>query len=120
MKTIVCVDDNDINLFILQDMLQDAAYNVQAFESANDALNWILEHKEQCGLLLTDIHMPGMNGIELMQKIKSAGVNCPMVAMSGDEEAELMKAAVKAGMHSFISKPYKQVAMLNIVKELLS
>lgn len=106
MKLLI-VDDNEMNQIVLEEMIQilfpDVSIDVQS--SAIDAL--AAGGLEHYGLILTDIDMPGMDGMEFYDKLRSDvyGVSVPIIAItalavSGDKEKLLMH-----GFDNYISKP---------------
>lgn len=102
---ILVVDDNPANLKLARLTLSVAGYTVLTAVDAEQAQSVLLEHKPE--LILMDIQLPGMDGLELTRLIKADPVTQAIVvlavtayAMKGDEER-----AVEAGCDGYITKP---------------
>jgi two-component system nitrogen regulation response regulator NtrX len=111
-KSILVVDDEDSILQSLEGILSDEGFEVISAESGPRALEKIEEILPD--LVLLDIWMPGMDGIETLVKIKDAYPYLPVVMMSGHGTIETAVKATKTGAYDFIEKP------LSLEKLLLS
>ena len=110
--TILIVDDEEDILRSLDGILTDEGYDCICVESGNKALEKIGEIMPD--LVLLDIWMPGLDGIETLTKIKEVHPNLQVVMMSGHGNIETAVKATKQGAYDFIEKP------LSIEKLLLS
>lgn len=112
------VDDDPDVRDSLSFMLGAADLKVQAYESAaallarGDAL--------EAGCIVTDVRMPGMNGLELIAKLKENGATHPVVVLTGHGDVGLAVAAMKAGVVDFLEKPFKEATLLNAVRMALA
>jgi excisionase family DNA binding protein len=108
---IMIVDDEKDIVDLLEDLMKsgDDALEVARAASGVEALLTIGECKPD--LLILDIMMPGMNGYEVCQKLKSSpGTrNIKIVAISGDHDASVREQALKSGADLFFAKPLKMV-----------
>ncbi len=84
-RTILCVDDNEQALSIRKLMLETRGYRVQA--CANGQQAWEVFRQGGIDLVLSDLLMPGMNGAELVEKIKQASPQTPAILFSGKVKA---------------------------------
>ena len=98
------VDDNTSVLNAVSMLLRNYGYLVTACKSAGEALAEL--QKKQFDVVLTDIQMPGMSGIELLENIHSANKDIPVILMTGYAEVEVAIKAIKKGAFDFILKPY--------------
>ncbi|WP_126456644.1 response regulator [Sulfuriflexus mobilis] len=118
MSKILIADDNEHNLYIARFLLEDAGHETVQVTSGEEAVN--TASADNFDLILMDIQMPGMDGIEATRRIKAAGVSAPIVAltakaMSGDKEAILA-----AGCDGYISKPFEVEVFVAVVERYLS
>ncbi|HVY84563.1 MAG TPA: response regulator, partial [Caulobacterales bacterium] len=67
------------------------------------------------GCILTDVRMPDMNGLELVQELKKRDVRLPVVVLTGHADVALAVEAMKAGVSDFLEKPYDEDALLRAV-----
>lgn len=112
-KSILIVDDDPYVLESASTLLSEYNYSVISCTSAEEALNRLLEKK--FSLILTDIKMPGMSGIELLSKIHSIYPKMPVILITGYAELEMAINAIKKGAFDFITKPYNADHLLHTV-----
>ena len=111
MKSILIVDDEEILRFTFGEFLQEGGYDVE--EAANyDAALEKLE-ASVFDLVITDIILGGKTGIDLLEKIKDMGLNCPVIVLTGFPEIETASRAVALGAFNYLSKPVDQETLLN-------
>lgn len=115
--TIYIVDDNAEIRTSLRDVLEDSEYTVECFASGADFLE--AHRPGRRGCLLVDSIMPGMNGIELIRRLKATGDATPAVVISGHATVMLAVQAMKAGAVDFIEKPFRCDALLASVERAL-
>jgi CheY-like chemotaxis protein/HPt (histidine-containing phosphotransfer) domain-containing protein len=110
---IFVVDDEVDILAINQELLEGEGYQVFTFESAQ----CVLEHlkKQQPDLIITDINMPKMNGLELMQALEKLYPQLPVVIVSGYVTKDICLQAMAIGVAGIIEKPFKTDSYFNIV-----
>ena len=115
--TILTVDDQPANLRLLEAVLSPQGYQVITASSGEQALE--LLHSSNIDLVLLDIMMPGIDGYEVCQRIRSepstAFLPVVMITASGDYEKT---RAIKAGADDFVSKPFHQGELLARVASL--
>ena len=117
--TILIVDDDWMNREILEAHLLHAGYRVIAVQSSNEAL--VAASDGQIDLILLDVRLPGMDGYEVCQRLKSAPATAqiPVVLMSawvGDEEQE---NSARVGADYLLTKSGESAALLATVERLL-
>ncbi|MEP0985878.1 response regulator [Ekhidna sp.] len=105
-KTILFIDDEVINLFVLKKRFE-TEYDVLTAESAEDALVKIEENKSVLDAIISDLRMPGMDGLQLIDKIKPELVDVPCFLLTGYELNEQIEGAIssKKIQHMF-KKPF--------------
>lgn len=105
MKKIVVVDDDRMNLATARKVLGDA-YKVIPFMRGEDAVSFLRENT--CDMILLDINMPGMNGFQVLEQIRSL-VGCeeiPVIFLTADNDTETEIRCFRKGAIDFIAKPF--------------
>jgi two-component system CheB/CheR fusion protein len=114
---IFVVDDDRRVREALRSVLEDDGHIVEDFESCQDFLRDYLPGRESC--LLIDAYLPGMNGLELLRKLRSEG-DCPAAIMiTGNADVSTAVQAMKAGALDFIEKPIGRTELLTCVAQAL-
>jgi len=112
-KTILCVDDEPIIRALCVNALDD--YHVVVAEDGIEALN-ILE-TIKVDIVLSDINMPNMDGLELLQTIKGKRPDLAVILMTGYSDSELVLQALKTGADDFINKPINILQLSTVVEK---
>ena len=99
------VDDDRSVRFVLATALRDAGYEVDGFENAASALA-ALRVRGAPDLLFTDVRMPGEDGLKLLDRLKSAHPQLPVIVMSAYTDVASTASAFRGGAHEFLSKPF--------------
>ncbi|MEY4707360.1 MAG: hypothetical protein RJB58_1083 [Pseudomonadota bacterium] len=105
---ILLAEDNPINMMLIRELLRRRGHSVVEVTTGNAAVQAMLE--DTFDLLLTDIHMPGMDGIEAARAIRAGEARSgrrrtPIVALTANSLEEGKKACQQAGMDGFLTKP---------------
>jgi len=103
--TLWVVDDDRSVRFVLSTALRDAGYAVEGFDSAAAALD-ALTRRPPPALLFTDVRMPGDDGLVLLEKLKAAHPQLPVIVMSAHTDVASTAGAFRGGAHEFLSKPF--------------
>lgn len=119
-KSILVVDDNIRNLFIMTALLENTGIPVLSSQSAKDAYEQIIK-TPSIGLVLTDLMMPDMDGYELIAKIRanSKTATLPIIAISAQTEAEAEEKSLMKGADAYLSKPVSADALITSIKQCL-
>jgi two-component system response regulator FixJ len=106
-------DDEDIRRAVAF-LLGTAGLAVRVHESALQ----FLENLDtlQPGCIVSDVRMPGMDGLELQQRLKAMGVEMPIIIMTGHADVPLAVQAMKAGAVDFIEKPFDDETLLSAIR----
>ncbi len=99
------VDDDRSVRFVLSTALRDAGYRVEGFDSADAALQ-ALTQRPVPDLLFTDVRMPGDDGLVLLDRLKAAHPQLPVIVMSAYTDVASTAGAFRGGAHEFLSKPF--------------
>ena len=116
--TILIVDDELSMREFLAILLEKAGYTSLAAANGKDALR-ILE-KEQIDLIISDIRMPSMNGLDLLAATKKIDSNLPVVMITAYASPEDAVAAMKNGAYDYITKPFKLDEIRNVIAGAIS
>ena len=115
---ILVVDDNKINQKITQKILETRNFQCSLANDGEEAI--VLTREGKFDLILMDIHMPRMNGIEATKIIREFDQSTPIVALTAVEVAEMRKSILESGMNDIILKPYDVSQFLNTLFRNLS
>ncbi len=103
MPKILIVDDEPMIRTTLREILEYEKYEVEEAEDAKKALEII--DKQEFKVILSDIKMPGMNGIEFLEELQKKGNNIPVIMITGHGDIDTAVEALKKGAFDFIQKP---------------
>ena len=117
MDTILVVDDESNYLTVMETLLGEAGYEVLTAPSAIEALK--ISAAADLDLVLTDMKMPKMTGIELLEKLQHLQPDLPVIIMTAFGTVEKAVSAMKKGAFDYILKPFKnEEIMVTIAKAL--
>ena len=119
MAKILIVEDETSIRNVLVNIISEESpqYEVHAAEDAKRALELLKEH--DFDLMLSDIKMPGMDGIELLERVVILQPECTVVMISGHGDIETAVDSIKKGAYDYISKPPDLNRLLNTVRNAL-
>ena len=115
-KTILIVEDNDLNMKLFNDLLQAHGYETVQTMDGRDVLDLAREHSPD--LIIMDIFMPDLNGIEAIQWLKKGYPKTPIVAISGGATVagrDCLELAKEKGADYTFRKPFKMAEFVETV-----
>ena len=112
------VDDDRAVRFVLATALRDAGFEVTAFAAAAEALD-SLQREPVPALVVTDVRMPGDSGLQLLDKLKAAQPDLPVIVMSAHTDVASTAGAFRGGAHEFLSKPFDLDEAVALVRRAL-
>jgi two-component system NtrC family response regulator len=110
MDTILVVDDEPNYLVVLSELLKDEGFEVLTAQRGEDAFR--IAEEADLDLVITDMRMPGMDGVELLRAIKSYNANLPVIMITAFGEVEKAVIAMKAGAYNYLVKPFNNEELL--------
>ena len=108
------VDDDECIRRTTTLLIESFGFHVAAFESAENFLKSGQLHETSC--LIIDIHMPGMNGLQLQSHLAAAGYKIPIIFITAHDNKESRQQALQAGAVAFLGKPFSDELLLQIVR----
>ena len=117
MKRVLIVDDDRRTRRVLQILVQRLGLDSSAFESADAALASLGE--ESAALILTDLKMPGIDGIEFMRRLRELDERVPVIVLTAYGSVEAAVEAMKLGAVDFVSKPFDVDALELLIRRSL-
>lgn len=107
-------DDEDVRRAVAF-LLGTAGMAVKVYESAESFLKQDPRSLEGC--IVSDVRMPGIDGLELLRRLGAQGVRLPVVIMTGHADVPMAVAAMKAGASDFIEKPFSDEILLAALRQ---
>ncbi len=114
---VVFVDDEPRVCHAVHKTLERAGAQVRCFQDAEDCLRHLAA--QRCDLLITDVKMPGKDGLTLLQEVKKRQPWIPVLIVTGYADVPLAVRALKAGATDFVEKPLDRDAFLQTVERLI-
>ncbi len=109
LKIFLVDDEDDVRLALCQS-IELHGFSVEGFHCAEAALLQIDAMFD--GVIITDYNMPGMNGIEFLQKVKSIDVDIPVILLTGHADVSIAVEAMRSGAYDFLEKPFPTDTMM--------
>ena len=119
MKTVAICDDSMFQRRIISDMLDELGYSVQQFSEGQKLLDFIEGSPADLTMIVLDILMPDMTGVDILKKLKDSGNEVPVVMLSADIQEVRKSECFELGASKFLNKPVKKEELLEILNELL-
>lgn len=117
-KTILVVEDEETNWFLLRDILEGFSAKVLWAEIGQKAIDMVSEG-EKFDLILMDIHLPSMDGLEVTERIKAMDQNIPIIAQTAFALDNEIQNCYDAGCDGVILKPFSIPELSAAIKKVL-
>ena len=115
MANILIVEDEPRMRRLLEISLGEDGHTVQTVDDAETGLRSL--HKDAIDLILTDLKLPGMNGLDFLEQVKELDPSIPVVVMTAYGSVETAVEAMKAGASDYVLKPFTMAEMKLVVKK---
>ena len=112
-RLVAIVDDDESVQLALRDLIESDGLPAICFGSAKQFLDSEARNKAAC--LIADIRMPGLSGLELQAKLKAERCRIPIIFITAHGDAEMRIHAMREGAVEFLSKPFDDAVLLEIV-----
>ncbi|HLU20435.1 MAG TPA: response regulator transcription factor [Pusillimonas sp.] len=116
-NTVFIVDDDEAVRDSLRWLLEANGYRVKSFGSAEDFLE--AYDPDQIGILIVDVRMPGMSGLELQEELIARNAPLPIVFITGHGDVPMAVSTIKKGAIDFLEKPFNETDLRAIVARML-
>jgi two-component system response regulator FixJ len=116
---IAVIDDDEAVLDSLRLYFARQDVETSCFESAQDFLA-ATKSGQRFDCIVSDVRMPGMSGLDLVQHLKGAGLAAPVILITGHGDVDMAVAAIKVGAFDFIEKPFDEVRLLGSIQNALN
>jgi len=117
-RTVLIVDDEELVRFVTQELLACLGYDVEVASTGEEALEQIRAGLRP-DLILLDIVMPGMGGVEAFRRIHKIAPDIPVLLSSGFTDPESAATLLNEGLVGVISKPYRMENLSARIKEVI-
>lgn len=120
MKKVLVVEDNEKNLYLISFILEKMGHRVIAARTGEEGVE--LAFQEKPDLVLMDIQLPGINGLETTQRIRAAetGANVPIIALTSYALVGDREQVLRAGCTGYIEKPINPETIMGEINKYLS
>uniref|UniRef100_UPI0035CB186A response regulator transcription factor n=1 Tax=uncultured Sphingomonas sp. TaxID=158754 RepID=UPI0035CB186A len=109
------VDDDEAIRQSIGFMLRKAGHIVKTYISGTEFLAVV--DRETRGCILLDVRMPGLDGLEVQERLSSQGIGLPVIMLTGHGDVTLAVRAIKAGALEFLEKPFERAVLLAAIDE---
>lgn len=120
-EVILVVDDNrQISEFLSGTLLPGLGYQVLVARDANTARKIIKEQKANLDLMLLDLQLPDLTGLELLRHLDKDGYHIPTILMTGHGSEQVAAEAFRLGVHDYLSKPLDESLLTDAITRALA
>ena len=112
---ILLVEDDEVNLLIATEIMEAAGFQVEAARNGQEAVALALASGAAYDLILMDIQMPVVDGLEATAELRRGGVTLPIIAMTAHAMAAEQQACLDAGMDGHLTKPFEAAELLAVL-----
>ncbi len=116
--TICVIDDDESMRLSLEGLLRSLGHAVSCFPSAESFL--ASPARARCACVISDVHMPGMSGVDLQAAMRSDGVAAPFVFITAFDDDKARARAMAAGAVCFLKKPFDAAALIACLERALA
>lgn len=116
LKRILIIEDDKPLCWLLERILKDK-FDVTFLQNGLDGLAW-LSSNPLPDLIISDLHMPSLDGIELLENIQTSGIlrHIPVIILSGSEDPEKRRKCLALGASSYLIKPFEPQLLIGEIE----
>ena len=120
-EIILVVDDNrQISDFLSETVLPGMGYEVLVARDANTAIKMVKQHNANFDLMLLDLQLPDLTGLDLLRRLSKDGYRIPTILMTGHGSEQVAAEAFRLGVHDYLSKPLDETLLTEAITRSLS
>ena len=108
---ILCADDEQVLLEMMTEFLHRMEHTVVTALDGQQALDAIMQEPDGFDLLISDERMPGVSGMELVERLREQGCGIPIILISGHNDAEMNRKALEYGVIDVLAKPFSLASL---------
>lgn len=112
---VLLVEDDDVQRELLKEILSEAGFKVLTSSTAEGALS--LLSRENPGVVVTDVRLPGMDGITFLKKVKSEFPETEVIVITAFSSVEDAVGAIKSGAFHYVTKPFDPSVLINLIEK---
>ena len=105
------IDDDPLYRTSTERLVRSIGFRAQSFESARNFLSSRRPNVPSC--LILDVRLPGLSGLDLQRELAEAGIHVPIIFVTGHGDIPMSVQAMKAGAVEFLTKPFRDQALLD-------
>jgi CheY-like chemotaxis protein len=113
---VLVVDDEDLVRSLIRRFLEHDGYVVYDAANGDDALRLMEQNSDAIGLMITDVVMPGLSGVEVAARLRQLHPSVGTIFMSGYKGDTPLDEALQGRPKSFLQKPFSRFALLSVVR----
>jgi FixJ family two-component response regulator len=115
--TVLIIDDDSRMRAAMQRLLKTVGLHSESFATAQDFLQHKLTDGPSC--LVLDVRLPGMSGLDLQGKLNEAGIEIPIIFITGHGDIPMTVKAMKSGAVEFLTKPFRDQDLIDAIQQAL-
>jgi len=112
---VIVVDDDPSFRRSTERLIRSAGYTVQTYPSAAEFLK--NKHIDAPACVVLDVRMPGLSGLDLQRRLATAGIEIPIIFITGHGDIPMSVQAIKAGAAEFLTKPFHEQDLLDAIRQ---
>lgn len=117
---IAVIDDEAFLVRLMADLLGREGFDVDAYESASDALKELVPHLSEYSCIITDFDMPDISGLDFAAKIREISFDVPIVLSSGDQFSLNEEQMQKLRISTILTKPFTRKDLIATIEKSLN
>jgi DNA-binding response OmpR family regulator len=117
-KRILVIEDDREMRSLLQDFLEEEGYAVGCVEDGSEAFRKLA--KENSDLIITDIRMPGLSGLDILPGLKQIRPGSPVIAITAFGSEEIHRRVMESGADAYLEKPLQLDQLRTLIQEMVS
>lgn len=118
-KTVLVVDDDVVYRHLLTSRLTKAGYEILIANNGREALNWLRQPHQRPDLVILDLLMPQVSGVEVLEAIKTLPFKLPVILISGAEWPIARQAVIHSSPDAYLTKPFAMQSLLDKIEAFL-